>query len=141
MKRTRLRVLRSRLLGVVAVVALAGAAVLASLAIAHNKRFSNSVTLKRAGSGGKYLGQVNSARPRCEANREVQVWRRKASGDVRQGTTFTNAAGRWNLVATPGLGPGKVVYALIEAKVLVGTAQHNHVCAVDRSPLRTTPYP
>ena len=124
-----------------AVAALAGGAVLAGLAIAHNRTFSNSVTLRYAGPGGKYNGRVNSGIARCERNREVQVWRRKASGDVRQGTTFTNAAGRWNLFASPGLGPNRKVYALIETKVLVGNAQHNHNCAVDRSPVRTIPYP
>jgi hypothetical protein len=124
-----------------AVVALAGAAVLASLAIAHNQAFSNSVTLKRAGVGGKYSGRVNSGNARCERNREVQVWRRKASGDVRLGTTFTNPNGTWSLFAPPGLGPGRKVYTLIETKVLVGSPQHNHTCAVDRSRVRTTPYP
>jgi hypothetical protein len=135
------RKIRSQVIAVVATVALVGAAILASLAIAHNQAFSNAVTLKRAGSGGKYSGRVNSGNARCERNREVQVWRRKASGDVRQGTTFTNANGAWTLFAPPGLGPGRKAYALIETKVLVGSPQHNHTCAVDRSPVRTIPYP
>jgi hypothetical protein len=125
----------------IVLIALAGAAVVASLAIAHNQAFSNAVTLRHAGPGGKYKGKVNSGNARCERNREVQVWRRKASGDVRQGTTYTDALGRWSLFAPPGLGPNRKVYALIETKVLVSNAQHNHSCPVDRSPVRTIPYP
>jgi hypothetical protein len=122
-------------------ITLAGAAVVASLAVAHNQVFPNAVTLKRAGLGAKYSGRVNSGIARCERNREVQVWRRKASGDVRLGTTYTNPNGGWTLFAPPPLGPGRKVYALIETKVLVGSPQHNHTCAVDRSPVRTIPYP
>jgi hypothetical protein len=141
MKPANTRRIRSVVLVAAAVVALAGAATVTSLAIAHNKQFSNAVTVDRAGSGGKYRGQVNSRVKGCFQNREVQVWRRKASGDVRQGTTYTNNAGRWALFAPPGLGPNRKVYALIETKVLLSNQNHDHLCPVDRSPVRTIPYP
>ena len=120
---------------------MAAAAVVASLASAHTHVFSNSVTVNRAGPSGKYGGRVNSPNLRCQRNREVQVYRVRTGPDVRIGRTRTGPAGGWSLFAPPGLGNNRKVYALIETKVLASTAQHDHTCAVDRSPVRTIPYP
>jgi len=134
----------AKLIGVVAVTVLAGATVVASLAVAHNKAFSNSVTLteaKRLGPAvGSYGGRVLSANPRCPRVREVQLYRADVNPEVRLFTTRTTPAGRWRRKG-PALPDGAKVYALIETKVLRSNAAHDHVCRVDRSPVRTIPYP
>jgi hypothetical protein len=143
---------RIRLRGIaLAVAALAGTALVASLALAHNRVFPNSVTLTRAapinpgGVAAVYRGRVLSNRANCKRNREVQVWRADVNPEVRLFTTRTrNSAGGlgyW-LRKNPALPNGAKVYALIETKVLPPfTAAHDHTCPVDRSPVRTVPYP
>ena len=144
--------MRTRVVGVVAVGALAGAAVVAGLAIAHNRVFPNSVTVTQArpinpagGAAGVYSGRVLSGRANCKRNREVQVWRADVNPEVRLFTTRTKYAagglGYWRRKA-PALPNGAKVYALIETKVIPPfTAAHDHTCPVDRSPVRTIPYP
>jgi hypothetical protein len=145
------RGIRSRLLGAAAVAVLVGAAVFAALAIAHNRVFPNSVTLTKAGPnspGGAaniFRGRVLSGRANCKRQREVQVWRADVSPEVRLFTTRTGSAGlapgSWRR-KIPALPNGAKVYALIETKVLPPfTAAHDHTCPVDRSPVRTIPYP
>jgi hypothetical protein len=134
----------SRVLGLVAVAVMAGAAVVASLAFAHNKNYANQVTLTKAvprtPAIATYKGRVNSSRARCERNREVQVWNATPNPDVRVARTRTAPTGRWK-VKGARVPNGDQVYALIETKVLLGNAAHNHTCAVDRSPNVTFPKP
>ena len=135
---------KPKLIGIVAATALAGATVLADLATAHDKAFSNSVTLTEANrlgpAVGAYGGRVLSANPRCPRVREVQVYRADVTPEVRLFTTRTTPGGRWRRKG-PALPDGAKVYALIETKVLRSSAAHDHVCRVDRSPVRTIPYP
>jgi hypothetical protein len=140
---------RSRVVVVLTVSAFAGAAALASLAIAHNRVFSNSVTITKAKNrtpaAAVIRGRVLSGLPNCKRNREVQVWRADVTPEVRLFTTRTSyAAGGLGYWArkTPALPNGAKVYALIETKVVPPfTAAHDHTCPVDRSPVRTIPYP
>ena len=60
--------------------------------------------------------------------------------EVRLFTTHTTPFGHWKLKA-PTVPKGAKVQALIETKVLLSNAAHDHTCGVDRSPVRTTPYP
>ena len=113
-------------------------------AVAHNKQFSNSVGLveaKRLSPAiGSYGGRVHSGNPRCRRHREVQIWRADVTPEVRLLTTHTGPAGRYRRKGA-ALPDGAKVYALIETKVLAGSAAHDHTCPVDRSPVRTIPYP
>jgi hypothetical protein len=133
-----------RVVGLVAVAVLAGAAVVAGMAVAHDKTFSNSVTLTEAKrlspAVGVYGGRVRSPNPRCPRVREVQVYRADVNPEVRLFATRTQPGGRWRRKG-PALPNGAKVYALIETKVLRSNAAHDHVCPVDRSPVRTIPYP
>jgi hypothetical protein len=134
---------------VAAVAALTGAAALAGLAIGHNRQFSNSVTVTKAKNRTPAVavirGRVLSGLPNCKRNREVQVYRADVNPEVRLFTTRTSySAGGLGYWArkTPALPNGAKVYALIETKVLPPfTAAHDHTCPVDRSPVRTIPYP
>jgi hypothetical protein len=146
---TKARAARSRLAWIVVVIALAGATVLASLAIAHDRVFSNSLTVTKAKrispAVAVFRGRVLSGLPNCKRNREVQVWRADVNPEVRLFTTRTSYAagglGHWARKA-PALPNGAKVYALIETKVVPPfTAAHDHTCPVDRSPVRTIPYP
>lgn len=136
--------MRVRLVGLVTMAALGGAAMTAGLAIAHDRAFSNSVTVgkaKRLGPAvGLYSGRVRSGNVRCPRVREVQVYRADVSPEVRLFSTRATSTGRWRRKG-PALPNGAKVYALIETKVLASTAAHDHVCPVDRSPVRTIPYP
>ena len=120
------------------------AAVFGGAAVAHNKRFSNSVSLveaKRLSPAiGTYGGRVTSGKPRCRRHREVQIWRADVTPEVRVVTGHTGPGGKYRRKG-PALPDGAKVYALIETKVLLGNAAHNHTCPVDRSPVRTIPYP
>lgn len=135
---------RLHLVGLVAVAALAAAAVAAGMAVAHNKTFSNAVTLTEAArlgpAVGVYGGRVRSRNPRCPRVREVQVYRADVTPEVRLFSTRARPNGRWRRKG-PALPDGAKVYALIETKVLRANAAHDHVCPVDRSPVRTIPYP
>jgi hypothetical protein len=131
-----------------AVIALVGAIALASLAIAHNRQFSNSVTLAHAKNRTPAVavirGRVKSGLPHCKRYREVQVYRADVNPEVRLFTTRTGTGatlGLWRR-KTPALPNGAKVYALIETKVVPpSNAAHDHTCPVDRSPVRTIPYP
>jgi hypothetical protein len=141
--------MRSRIAVLVGVVALTGVAALASFAIAHDREFANSVTVTKAKNrtpvSGLIRGRVISGLPHCKRNREVQVWRADVNPEVRLFTTRTRYSagglGYW-LRKTPALPNGAKIYALIETKVVPPfTAAHDHTCPVDRSPVRTIPYP
>jgi hypothetical protein len=133
-----------RSVGVTATVALAGAALTAGIATGHNKDFANSVTLAEARQYApnidSYGGRVTSGRPRCKRRREVQIWRADVTPEVRVLTTRTGPFGRYRRKG-PDLPNGAKVYALIETKVLASNAAHDHICPVDRSPVRTMPHP
>jgi hypothetical protein len=120
------------------------AAVFGAAAVAHNKQFSNSVSLVEATrltpAIGTYGGRVNSGKPRCRRHREVQIWRADVNPEVRLLTAHTGPGGKFRRKGA-ALPDGAKVYALIETKVLLGNAAHNHTCPVDRSPVRTIPYP
>ena len=143
---------RSPLIAVLMIAMLGAAALIAGLAFAHNKVFPNAVTLTHAGPyapGGPgvvniYRGRVRSPRANCKRNREVQVWRADVTPEVRVFTTRTRYSagglGYWKK-KVPALPAGAKVYALIETKVLPPLAGHDHTCPVDRSPVRTIPYP
>jgi len=144
MKGTNLRSARSRLLATVAVTALAGLAALGGLAIAHDRVYSNAVTLTKADrlspAVGVYRGRVTSGKPNCKRRREVQIYRADVTPEVRILTFRTDNLGRWNRKG-PALPDGAKVYALIETKAVPPLAGHDHNCPVDRSPVRTIPYP
>ena len=133
-----------RKFGVLAAVAVGGAALTTGIATGHNKEFSNSVTLVEARQYAQnidtYGGRVVSGHPRCRRRREVQIWRADVNPEVRVKTTRTGPFGRYRAKG-PDLPNGAKVYALIETKVLASTAAHDHICPVDRSPVRTVPYP
>jgi hypothetical protein len=135
---------RSRAVGVIAVAAMAGTAVVASLAIAHNQAFPNQVKLTKAvgisPALAKYKGRVNSPKARCERNREVQIWNATPTPDVRVGRTRTGPTGVW-VDKGARVPNGDKVYALIETKVLLSNAAHDHTCVVDTSPNVVFPKP
>ena len=136
---------RRATLAAVVVAALAGAIVATSIAPAHNVSFGNQVNLNRArdylaSNYADYKGQVSSSKPNCKRNREVQIWRVDTPSDVRLKTTHTTPTGFFR-VKGPQVAAGEKVYALIETKVIPSGAGHNHTCRVDRSPVRTYPYP
>jgi hypothetical protein len=145
-RRTDQRSGRSRLLAAAAAVAvLAGAAALGSVALAHDKVFRNAVTLGKAdrlagGAPGIYRGRVLSPSPKCKHRREVQIYRADVTPEVRIRTTRTTPRGRWKTKG-PALPDGAKVYALIETRVVTSNPAHDHSCPVDRSPVRTIPYP
>ena len=127
----------------IACAVLVAAAVAATVAPAHNVNFANQVTLTYAkdyGNLGLYKGRVNSARANCERNREVQIFRVDNPSDVRIARGRTYASGAYKIKGTQ-IAAGQKAYALIETKVIPTGAGHNHTCAVDRSPVRTYPYP
>ena len=135
----------------VALIALAtmvAAVPIADLAIAHTKAYPNSVTVAKARKLGPavgiYNGRVLSARVQCKRNREVQVFRVDVTPEVRLFTTRTRYSagglGYWKRKG-PALPKGAKVQALIETKVLAPFAGHDHTCPVDRSAVRTVPYP
>ena len=138
---------RRTTVGAVVVAALMGAVVTASIAPAHNVSFGNQVNLFRAkdyggpaANLGTYAGRVLSNRPNCRRYREVQIWRVANPSDVRLRTTRTDTTGFFRAKG-PRLAAGQKVYALIETKVIPAGAGHSHTCGVDRSPVRTYPYP
>jgi len=136
---------RRSVLAVIAAAALAGTVVATSIAPAHNVNFGNQVNLNRArdylaSNYADYKGRVFSNRPNCERYREVQIWRVANPSDIRLRTTRTTPTGFFR-VKGPQVANGQKVYALIETKVIPSGAGHNHTCAVDRSPVRTYPYP
>ena len=138
---------RRKTIGAVVVAVFAAALVVTSIAPAHNVSFGNQVDLNRArdygGPGSNladYKGQVYSSRPNCKRYREVQIWRVDPAGDVRLKTLRTNTTGFFR-VKGPRVAAGQKVYALIETKVIPSGAGHSHTCRVDRSPVRTYPYP
>jgi hypothetical protein len=128
-------------LGLLAIVAVSGTA---GVATAHNKEFSNSVVVKEARQYApnvdSYGGRVKSGNARCKRHREVQVYRVDVTPEVRLFSTRTGPGGYWRRKG-PDLPDGAKVYALIETKVLASNAAHDHTCPVDRSPVRTMPYP
>jgi hypothetical protein len=111
---------------------------------AHNRAFANSVTVAQvkplAPGLDRYSGKVHSRKLRCQRRREVQVYRADVNPEVRLFTTRTGRRGGW-LRKGPSMPVGAKVYALIETRVLPGGGAHDHTCPVDRSPVRTTPYP
>jgi hypothetical protein len=132
---------------VIVAVALAATVVLASIAPAHNVSFGNRVTLTKAEDYGGpaanlavYQGRVVSAKPNCKRFREVQLWRVATPSDVRIKSLRTTHRGTYK-VKGPRLAAGQKLYALIETHVIPSGAGHNHTCPVDRSPVRTYPYP
>ena len=138
---------RWKILTLMVVAALAGAVVVTSIAPAHNVTFGNQVSLNRARDYGgpaanlaDYKGRVNSTRINCERKREVQIWRVANPSDVHLVTTRTTTTGFFR-VKGPRIAAGQKVYALIETKVIPSGGGHNHTCRVDRSPVRTYPYP
>jgi hypothetical protein len=130
--------------GVLAGVVVSAATVAAGVAMAHNKEFSNSVTLAEARQYApnldSYGGRVISGHPRCKRRREVQIWRADVTPEVRVLTTRTGPYGRYRRKG-PDLPNGAKVYALIETRVLLSNGAHDHTCPVDRSPVRTMPHP
>jgi hypothetical protein len=137
---------RARFVGVLAIAALSGAAVVATMAFAHTVHHANRVTLSHAApqaanpARALYRGKVRSAKHACEKNREVQVFHVTPPNDTRVARTRSNGAGDWK--ASGALVPnGDKVYALIETKVLKANANHDHSCKVDRSGNRRFPYP
>ncbi len=151
MKKTRATANRNRLIWRVPIAALVIVVALAGLAIAHDREFPNSVTVTRAkssvpgGAAAAYRGRVLSGLANCKRNREVQVYRADVTPEVRLFTTRTKYSagglGYWYRKA-PALPNGAKIYALIETKVIPPfTAAHDHTCPVDRSPVRTVPYP
>jgi hypothetical protein len=138
------RASRQRLIGIVAVAVLVAAALVASLAIAHNKAFSNQVSLTKAVPYGPalavYQGRVTSPRANCERNREVQIFNVTANPDVRVARTRTTPAGAYKVKGAQ-VPNGNKVQALIETKVLPAPPGHNHTCNVDRSPNVVYPHP
>ena len=124
--------------------ALLGAAVLAGLAIGHNKPYANGVTITSANPIGPnkaaYRGRVVSPKPNCERNREVQLWNADANPEVRIGTTRTFPNGTF-ATKRDRVPNGTHVYALIETKYLNAGAGHNHFCRVARSAKRVFPHP
>ena len=140
------RVTRQRVIGAVAVAVLGGAALIASLAFAHNRAFSSQVSLTQAvqyapaPNFGLYRGNVTSPRANCKNNREVQVFDVTPNPEVRVARTYTVAGGAWK--AKGALVPnGHKVQALIETKVLPSPPGHNHTCTLDRSPIVVFPHP
>lgn len=138
---------RRSVLAVIVAVALAGTVIATSIAPAHNVNFRNQVNLSLARDYGGpaanlaiYQGRVNSPRPNCERYREVQIWRVANPSDVRLKTLRTTPTGFFR-VKGPRIAAGRKVYALIETKYIPAPAGHNHTCPVDRSPVRTYPYP
>jgi hypothetical protein len=145
MKLAESRSTRTRFAAALAVAALTGAAVIAAVAIAHTVHYPNHVTLTKAvltGNPGQalYRGRVLSSKPRCEVNREVQVFHVQPNGAVRVARGRSNGAGDWKANGSP-VPNGDKVYALIETKVLKANANHDHSCKVDRSSKRAFPYP
>lgn len=133
-----------RTVGSVIVTAVAAMALVTGVAGAHDNAIPNSVTLTKAKHYGpgvwEYKGRVRSSNSRCERHREVQVYRADVNPEVRLFTTRTGASGRWKRKG-PVLPNGAKVYALIETRVIVSNGAHDHICKVDRSPVRTVPYP
>ena len=135
---------RRRMAGAVGVAVLVGAALIASLALAHNRVFPSHVTLVKAvqyaPNVGLYQGHVFSPRANCKRNREVQVFNVTANPDVRVARKYTGPNGFWKVKGA--LAPnGDKVQALIETKVLPAPPGHNHSCHLDRSPTVVFPHP
>ena len=138
---------RRKAFAALVVAALAGTVVAVSIAPAHNVNFGNSVNLTKAQDYGGpaanlaiYQGRVNSGKPNCKRKREVQIYRVDTPSDVRLKTLRTTTTGFYR-VKGPRIAAGEKVYALIETKYIPAAAGHNHICPVDRSPVRTYPYP
>ena len=135
---------RQRVIGVVAVAVLAGAALIASLAFAHNRAFPNQVSLTKAAPYGPalavYKGRVTSPKAKCERNREVQIFNVTANPDVRVARSHTTPVGTYKIKGAQ-VPNGDKVQALIETKVLPAPPGHNHSCNVDRSPTVVYPHP
>ena len=136
---------RRKIFTAMVVAALAGTVIVTSLAPAHNVNFGNQVNLNRANDYlaspyAIYQGRVFSSRPNCKRYREVQIWRVANPSDVRLKTTRTSPTGFFRAKG-PQVANGQKVYALIETKVIPAGAGHNHTCVVDRSAVRTYPYP
>jgi hypothetical protein len=138
------RATRTRVSAAVGVGVLACAAMLAGLAVGHNKPYSNAVTITSANPIGPlkaaYRGKVLSPKPNCERNREVQLWNADANPDVRIGTTRTGPNGSF-ATKRDRVPNGTHIYALIETKYLNTSPGHNHFCRVARSAKRVFPHP
>ena len=128
----------------VVVSALACAAVLAGLAVGHNKPYANGVTITSATPIGPnkaaYRGKVLSPKANCKRYREVQLWNADANPDVRIGTTRTGPNGTF-ATKRDRVPNGTHIYALIETKYLNTSPGHNHFCRVARSAKRVFPHP
>jgi hypothetical protein len=138
------RATRTRVSAVVVVSALAGAAVVAGLAVGHNKPYANGVTITSATPIGPnkaaYRGKVLSPKANCKRYREVQLWNADANPDVRIGTTRTGPNGTF-ATKRDRVPNGTHIYALIETKYLNTSPGHNHFCRVARSAKRVFPHP
>jgi hypothetical protein len=138
------RATRTRVSAVVVVSALACAAVLAGLAVGHNKPDANGVTITSATPIGPnkaaYRGKVLSPKANCKRYREVQLWNADANPDVRIGTTRTGPNGTF-ATKRDRVPNGTHIYALIETKYLNTSPGHNHFCRVARSAKRVFPHP
>lgn len=115
---------------IVAAVALTGA-ILAPAAAGHVVKYDTTVTakFKKAGKdGGTFSGAVDSTKPRCEANRTVEVKLRGTESDSTVGTDQTDLVGDWELVMTTDVAPG-TYYAVAKRKVLRKKSGHRHLCS------------
>lgn len=113
-----------KLLALVACLAVTGA--VASMALAHTKRYPTTMTVKRVPGPTSpgfpqnyyYRGRLTSAKPACEKNRTVIV----TAGASR--TVKTDASGRWEIIDTYF----DYLQATAYPKVLLDRGGHDHSC-------------
>lgn len=106
------------------------ATALAPTAGAHTVKYDTTATIKFKKGGkdaGTFSGGVDSVKPRCEANRTVNVLVRGTESDATIGTDGTDALGDWTLTSMTDVTPG-TYYAVVAKKVLRKTSKHRHVC-------------
>jgi len=105
-----------------------------AVASAHTVRTDSTVSLKVKNGGQQadtLTGKVTSVKPRCEAQRTIEIYKRVAGPDELAGTTTTDADGNYDF-AFPGDFPPGTYYAVATRTVNAST-NHRHVCKAAKS--------
>lgn len=124
-------------------VALGGALIVPVMGIpaaAHQFEQSTSLSINRrpggrvrAGTAVRFFGRLNSARPTCERNKLITLFRR-GSGAV--GRDLTNRSGDWSI--TRRVNRTGTYFARFNGTAS-GPHPHRHICFGSRSRDRTVP--
>jgi hypothetical protein len=102
------------------------------LAVAHNKTYDTTTSIKFVGSdyGDKFNGKVKSEKDACQDKRKVTVFRNR--DDEKIGEDTTGEDGKWNVELGTFAEAGKY-HAEVKKRTLDKNKKHKHVCGSTES--------